>query len=220
MCLADGGNYENTGLLPLLQRGLGRVVCFINSAFPLDLNFKKDVFSNEPTADGEMVKEVPAGHSYLNEEYYCADTQLLALFGAVKVISLSYNFTTATVFERSRLNDVMFGLIESVKAGKGAVTKQKLKVLENRDWNIKGGYDVDVLFVYNEHCHNFMNRLPEDTRKVLDDPDGGFGDFPFYRTTFQNDRIFSLQLEEVNLIAAQAEFVLKENKKLLSSMFE
>lgn len=219
MALGDGGNFENTGLLPLLQRGLKKCICFINSYSPLDLNFKPDHFIEELSpSSGESSKRVNVDDH--DDQYQCAAAELLSLFGAVEEIKLEYNYTNNQVFAKDDLNKLMLDFLDNVKKGKGAVSKQTFRVLENKVWNIQGGYDVEILFVYNERVHNFEKRLPLDTRTEIKDPEGHFEHYPFYSTTYQNSEAFSLEEDEVTLLVAQAEFIVKENDELFLSIFQ
>lgn len=80
-------------------------------------------------------------------------------------------------------------------------------VLRNTWWGIDGGFEVDILYVYNEDSKGFKEELPSDTQQALE---GGsaFSGFPFYKTVGQNgfSQFTQLTNAQVNLLAASAEF--------------
>lgn len=218
--LGDGGNYENTGLLPLLQRGVRKCICLVNAGTEIDMNFQDNIFIADltpPTESTDAPKKTDQDHE---KQYTCADTQLLALFGAVEEIKLGYNYAHNQVFPLESLNDVMHDFLNNMKAGRGAISKRRLKVLDNPVWNIVGDYEVDVLFVYNSLCQNFIDKLPEETKSEIGKKEGSFENYPYYKTTNQNLRPFSLDNDEVSLLAAQAAFMMSENAAQLKSLIE
>lgn len=205
MTIFDGGLYENTGLLPLLQRGLKKAICFINSAVPFDETFEEKEYFRKNSKD---------------EFEYSADTQLLCLFGQVQAPTKAFNYTSNHVFVAEQLDKVMSELKENKNKGVGAVAKVVLTTVDNEYWNIKGGIEVEVMFVYNEKCNNFESLLENDVKEEIDKDNSSFGEYPFVKTVFQNDHVLQLDQNEVNLLSAQAEFILKQNKDMLLEMFE
>eukprot|EP00924_Labyrinthula_sp_SR-Ha-C_P014282 snap_masked-scaffold_20-processed-gene-0.29-mRNA-1 protein AED:0.42 eAED:0.42 QI:0/-1/0/1/-1/1/1/0/586 len=203
--IGDGGLIDNSGIPPLLQRKVKKVLCFFNSSQPLDLEFKPNRFIEYDFSQGEA-----------DITYQCATTDFLGLFGAVELGGIASTYTTITCFRKSDLNLVMQDFVDSVNAGKGAVSRRQLEVLPNSTWNIEGGYVVDICFIYNAHVHEFEKSLPEDTRaEIAKGEDGILENYPYFSTMFQNTALFSLQNEEVSLLSAQAEHTIKENKDLL-----
>eukprot|EP00924_Labyrinthula_sp_SR-Ha-C_P016906 augustus_masked-scaffold_6-processed-gene-18.57-mRNA-1 protein AED:1.00 eAED:1.00 QI:0/0/0/0/1/1/2/0/1163 len=208
--LGDGGFLENTGLLPLFQRRVKRIICILNTNIPLDINFAQK--SSYVTVKRKKGKNIL--------KYCSATTDLLSLFGVKVPIYDSENHTHDQVFHEDELKGVLSGLVQSIKSGRGAVFATKLEVLENKFWNIVGGYDADIVFVYNEKCLKFEEQLPRDTKHSLRMLEKGkFAHFPHYNTTFQNKGAFSLSKEQVGLLAAQGEFLIKENASTFETIF-
>eukprot|EP00924_Labyrinthula_sp_SR-Ha-C_P011369 snap_masked-scaffold_36-processed-gene-2.92-mRNA-1 protein AED:0.05 eAED:0.05 QI:0/-1/0/1/-1/1/1/0/584 len=202
--IGDGGLIDNSGVPPLLQRKVKKIVCFFNSSTPLDLNFEENRFIE---------------YDFLAEStevlYKCAAEDFLGLFGVVELADITSNYTSITCFRKNDLNVVMKKLTDNAKSGKGAVARVNLEVLPNKTWNIEGGYFVDICFVYNCKVDKFTAELPQDTAKELEKGEKGiFEHFPYYQTVFQNLAPFSLQKAEVSLLSAQAEFVIKQNRDI------
>lgn len=190
----------------------------INTYVPLDVNFKEDLFVSDDY--NIWRRDIDKNPSNYEGQYRCAGSQLLALFGAVPEIKLSFNYTHNQVFETSYLNTLMKALIKSVQEGKGGVAKMTLPLKENKFWNIIGGYDVEVLFVYNHNCTDFEDRLPEKTQQEIKNPKGVFRNYPFYPTKHLVKDSLCLRNEEVVLLASQAEFIVRRNKELFESIFK
>lgn len=196
--LGDGGNFDNTGLLALLQRGVKRCIAFINTSTPLTKVTEENKFHDNGNP--------------------CATQDLLGLFGAVNDISTEGNYADNKVFDKDELNDVMRGLIEG-KEGNGAVYKKELTVRHNDVWNIPGGWKVEVVFIYNEECKSFQDNLPDDTKAAIKKATGELRNFPRYQLLFQSTQSLGYTPEEINLLAAQGEFIIHQNIDVISSLF-
>merc|ERR1712194_291360 len=112
------------------------------------------------------------------------------------------------------------------KAGKPAVAESAHMVQPNAWWGIQGGYEVKLLIVYLDQSTKFEAALPEETRQALgpadpanrtEDTSGEFANYPNYPTTGQQGGLNALGLtkSQVNLLAAQSEYSLRENEQLL-----
>merc|ERR1719329_1587686 len=91
------------------------------------------------------------------------------------------------VFPKADIKDVMCGLQTLKNAGRPAVFNKTHRVLNNNWWGIQGGYDVEVVYVYNDHCTDFEHSLPEDTQQHINAGLGhGFHNYPFMSGVLQN----------------------------------
>eukprot|EP00924_Labyrinthula_sp_SR-Ha-C_P010618 snap_masked-scaffold_61-processed-gene-0.50-mRNA-1 protein AED:1.00 eAED:1.00 QI:0/-1/0/0/-1/1/1/0/604 len=207
--VGDGGLIDNLGLMALLQRKVNKIVCFVNTATPIDIHYKEHSKYVTYKFDQEFVQV----------DYKAACTDFLSLFGCIKFMSLQYNYMSTHVFKESDLEGVMEGLVKNIVSGKGGIVRKRLKVLPNRSWNIEGGEIVDIIFIYNQKCDNFEKRLPKETFQEIRKEESIFKRFPYYNTTFQNRASLSLTVPQVNLLSAQAEFVIKENLDLFKKFF-
>jgi len=214
--MGDGGNYENTGMLAALQRGVKKLICCVNSARPLDRDFVPDRFFECEREKGRTKFSIGDKVTYA-----CADGALLGFFGAWEAIEWSFNYTMNTVFEKEKLNDVMEQMLQNLNNGKGAWAKIKLKLLANEVWSIPGGYHVEVIFIYNETVQDFVDKLPQETQdEIKEGRHGYFEHFPHYKTTLQNPpRLFNLTQPQVNLLSSQAEYLITSNADVFKDFF-
>ncbi|CAL1143857.1 unnamed protein product [Cladocopium goreaui] len=106
---------------------------------------------------------------------------------------------------------------ELVAQGKPVLIYRKFRVLPNAWFGITGGWEVEFLLLYLEKAEHFEQQLPDDTRAELAKGNkGAFLGYPFYQTLEENaPDITGLTTPQVSLLAAQAEYSLKENAALL-----
>ena len=97
----DGGNLENYGLITLLQRGVKKIVVFINTDTPITINL--DPSASCPPLPNQI------------------DSDLFPLFGYD-----NGNMINNQVFYKDDFNKVYNGLTEAKKNGKTVMTKTKL----------------------------------------------------------------------------------------------
>jgi len=190
MQYADGGFMDNLAILPVLQRQVERIVVFFNGYIPLpDMN----------VVDTVTYETFPSSN-------------LIPLFG-VQVEDYKFgNFNQNQVFEEAKLKELLLGLFKKKEAGEPAVMKQTLSVLENSFWNIRGDWEVEIIWFYLEKSENFLSLLPDETREELEKGmDGSFNNFPHY-STFTKDTYTD---EEINLLQAYTEWSVMENKDML-----
>mmetsp|Transcript_53959 Transcript_53959/g.127413 ORF Transcript_53959/g.127413 Transcript_53959/m.127413 type:complete len:220 (-) Transcript_53959:20-679(-) len=71
--------------------------------------------------------------------------------------SLAFRFNQ--VFEHIEFPKLMAGLWKSFESGGPTMFKANLKVLDNVWFGVKGGRNVEVLFVYNQDARDFQSKL-------------------------------------------------------------
>jgi hypothetical protein len=166
----DGGNLENWGVIPLLMRGVKKIVIFINS----------DTVVN-PSYD-------PTQKTYESD----VDSELPGLFG-IPVYSHSlfsnglepdYNH----VFPSADYAGVVTALQAQLKSGQPMVHQATHVLQENQFWGLPGGGTVDVLYVYLGKVEAWQSQI---TDKVVRDELklgdlGMFPHFPNYKTIDEN----------------------------------
>jgi len=95
--------------------------------------------------------------------------------------------------------------------GKPALITTRLRTIPSVFWSIPHNQEIDLLVFYNEKYHNFEEKLPEDTKDVLDVSKNGPNEvnrFPHYYTYENNPgQPTALSRTQVNLLAALAESV-------------
>jgi hypothetical protein len=116
------------------------------------------------------------------------------LFGQTPLFSLNH------VFPEDMYADLVENLLVKKEAGQTVMHKARYPVREAPHYGIEGGWEVDVLWVYNERVKEWEDRLPANIRKKIGT--GSLGTFPHYRTFFQNPpKVIDLSATQVNLLA-------------------
>lgn len=196
--VSDGGNMENSGLLPLLQRGVKRVVWFAASYKLVDRSFD---LCDAPTDDDTLIR---AG----------VVDQLLDKFGYGPELTQGkvYNALLHNqVFARERVHGVVCQLQQHLTDGTPPVLSFSEEVLRNEWWGIAGGWTVEVVVIYLEHSRNFEGLLPVDTQEQLAlGQRGAFDEYPAYATTLGGGTN-----AQYNLLAATSEYFVRQNEGLM-----
>ena len=174
----DGGFIDNTGVLALLRRDCTFIVACMASNMSV-------VASDEECCDAN----VHALGGFAN------------LFGVQKSKQGSVSESTDTkinleshVFPSDQWEVLLRGLRDKFNRGKPTVYRMKLDVLRNDLISVRGGYKTTVVFCVSDHCQEFINALPDDTKKQLqedNDPDKAFVDM--------TDKEFSYGIRRANL---------------------
>mmetsp|Transcript_96556 Transcript_96556/g.278722 ORF Transcript_96556/g.278722 Transcript_96556/m.278722 type:complete len:811 (+) Transcript_96556:62-2494(+) len=218
--MGDGGNVENSGLMALLQRGATKVAMWVSTYIPLSskidfcaplpaaLDLDKVFAGDGPDEGGFAVAPMVSdkfGYDYQDPGNFYSHNQ---------------------VFAKEELPGLLCELQKLKKAGKPTVHKATYMVNSNPWWGIKGGYKVTLLVTYLEQCTDFEEALPNETQKALGPKDAGertwdtsgeFARFPRYLTQQQTEEateVIRLTPSEVNLLAAQSEYFVRENEDL------
>jgi len=201
--VGDGGDMENTGVLEALQRGARRILWFANTDAVL---VKRASFDFCGVSSGGGVTE-PKGK---------VSTQVLNKFGYGTGL-----FAVNTIFSSADFAPLVCDLQKVVESGKPAVVHKSLRLLPNTWWGIVGGYDIDLVLIYNEVSTAFQDELPLDTQAELaKGSSGAFANFPHYKTLGQNSywKPIELTSQQVNLLAAQGEYAVIQNKNILEAV--
>lgn len=217
--LGDGGNIENSGLLALLQRGARKAVMWASTYIPLKSKRYPDLdFCNPPSGTSwERLLDDP--------DDLIVAPMISDKFG-FKYKDAGSFYTNNQVFAPADLPPVLCKMYELLQAGKPIVHRASLNVLPNKWWGIKGGHAVDLVIVYLDQSKVFEAKLPASTRFALGPADsekrtwttsGEFARFPRYSTirqTEESTEIIRLTNSEVNLLAAQSEFAVRQNEQI------
>lgn len=182
---------ENSGFLALLQRGTKKVI-WVTSSY-CSLNSDYDLVAATPeTFDPEK-----AGVS----------VDLYDKFGYGYATKAFY-YTKNQVFAKQALLPLVRQMASLKKDGKPIVLRVQLEVEQNGWWGIQGGRSVDIIFVYLQKVADFEKSLPSDTQDEINkEEDGAFPGYPIYATGLAN-----LKACQVNLLAAQAEYCVRERQ--------
>lgn len=204
----DGGNIDNSGLIPLLQRGVERVIWFAASYRLLNRKYPWEsacagLIKFDPVSSGvvdSFMDKFGYGEKFTTDQFYYLHNQ---------------------VFSRKNASKYSCELYSLVSKGDPAVISINETVLPNAWWGITGGFQIEVVLVYLEQCQDFEKELPKDTKAELaKGANGTFAHFPSYKTNFQNfPDIIGYSAPQVNLLAAQAEYVVLRQQAKIRQVF-
>jgi len=203
--IGDGGNLDNSGLLTLIRRGTVKAIAFDSG----DTEFVNSTVADFCDPNLNMT-DVNDWASYTTNAFfgYGADSP-----GAW--------YSNNQVFDKALLRPLLCDLQTNVTAGKPAVIHRQLDVLENSFWGILASEKpIDVIFVFNYRCADFVTKLPSETQAEINKGESGmFANFPYYSTTFQNPpEPLTLTLPQAQLLAAHSEYAITENLDMIRSV--
>mmetsp|Transcript_108757 Transcript_108757/g.272559 ORF Transcript_108757/g.272559 Transcript_108757/m.272559 type:complete len:721 (-) Transcript_108757:203-2365(-) len=201
--IGDGGFIEDTGLLPMLQRRAKRIALFLFVGPGQQLNDAVD-FCDLST----RISKGSFDPKSFEPKGKLADS-IYVLFG-YGYDDGKWHKMHNTVFKQNEMFHVACGLQRLKKQGKPLVFKAKHAVQPNPYWGIQGGYTVEIAYVYNDKIPEFEELLPLDTQKSLTKDMKGFPtDLP--AGLYMKPRI-------IKLMAAQAEYAVLQNAKVLTKV--
>ena len=191
--LSDGAFADNNGVIPLLSRGVKKIILFSNTG--VHVNLYKD--------DGCDIM----GLFGLASSSSCEAMGQLSL-STVKVFN-SNEYT----------NNVLPQFQATFNNGGPCFSRTKLQVLPNVIHGIEGNYEVDILMILLQPASKFLNKLPLETKNEITfvpltsiKSPGLFNDFPLYATFFQNLNagLVSLTLEQSNFLSSYTDWCLNQ----------
>lgn len=193
----DGGDVDTFALLGMLRRRIPTIVVFLNSIWPLSLDYDPAQWP-EP---GDIDPAIPPLFGHANPRW-------------------PHN----RVFSQDGYRDLVAAWQSAKREGRPLVAHTRLRVEDNEWWGIEGGWDVSVCWVYNDRVAGWEGRLIDEVRQVLPadaggDPRGPLARFPHYLTVGQNagdmTRLTPLQ---ANLLAELAGWTVLESAETLRSV--
>ncbi len=195
----DGGDVDTLALLGMLRRRIPAVVVFINSVWPLALDYDPRHWP-----DGGQI-----------------DPAVAPLFGQP-----SPRWRQNRVFPTAAYREVVSAWQTAKRAGRPLVASTRLRVEPNAWWGIEGGWEVDVCWVYNDRVSSWEARLRDEVRRVLPSsagatPDAALARFPHYRTVGENaGALTRLTPTQANLLAELAGWGVLESGDALQALLE
>lgn len=107
---------------------------------------------------------------------------------------------TSAVFPAGKYKDLVAGLLAAKRAGVSLIHRDRYQVQDNALFGIKGGWEVEVLWIYNERVPAWEKLLPGPIRQMIGRD--SLVNFPHYMTYGQNKpAIIDLKTEQVFLLA-------------------
>ena len=133
------------------------------------------------------------------------------LFGQTPDFKLNH------VFPKAKYQELVDKLLVAKNAGSTVMHKDRYQVRDAPHYGIKGGWEVEVLWLYNERVAEWENRLPTRVRQKIGT--GSLGNFPHYRTFLQNPpAVIDLSATQVNLLAHLSCWNIMENAPIFEQM--
>lgn len=201
----DGGNLENYGLLPLIMRGVKKVLLFINTETPLDTYY-------DPKTGKAKAEDL--------------DTSLVQLFN-IPIQRSIFGGDSGPNYNHVFPTSDFAPLIEELQALKRnlqpMVVTRTHQILANPFWGIPGGGTIDILYVYLDKVGAWETQIADAGVKTeLGRGDlGEFAHFPNYKTIDENlDPPWSLtqlSARQVNLLADLTCWVVRNSQSTIQS---
>ena len=127
-------------------------------------------------------------------------------------------FEDNIVFPEDKYEILVQGLLEAKNQGKTVMFRGTFPILQNDHYGIVGGWDADILWVYNERVGEWEDKLPPEIRAEIGH--GSLGNFPHYRTFFQNPpAVIDLSKKQVNMLANLSCWNIVSNSADFEGMF-
>jgi len=197
LLFADGGNHENSAVLPLLQKGVGKVLAMDSSPNP----YEPYATWLNPVEGGTKSRDAWAA--------FALSTTTTSLFG-VKLVGdgfdnygEGYCYGTSQVFPRAAFDELTSQFDQCLAQGRPLVaTLKNVQVLENTFFGIKAGF-VDYTLVYVQAAQKWIDQVPAATLANIELVPAGLkintlGALPFYKITYNNEgepmRLTALQV--------------------------
>jgi len=195
---ADGGGLENLGIMPLLKRGVKKIIIFSNCETPL-------TGSDENTDPPQITDSIPALFRPLKDNYG------------------QKNFAYNVVFDKQidKYNTLVKVLLQKIKDGVPPIHVDTYKVTQQDFYGIKGGYEVEIMWVYNSPCTKWYAQLQAPVQDFMKDKKNHLTNFPHYKTFLQNPpEIIDLTPEQVNLEAHLSAWIVNESADLIKDFLK
>ncbi|AEW00009.1 hypothetical protein A4D02_25025 [Niastella koreensis] len=190
----DGGNLENTGIIPLLRRQYQLIIACVNSELPL-------VNINQTDSD------------YVNG----IDAQITRLFGRMPVPG-PFPTPNTQVFNDNGKFDALNQALHTAKVnGLPLVYQDTYTIFENNYFGVPaypGNGQVEVVWIYNDMNKEWYNQLPASVQALLKStaPDDYLLNFPNLCTVGQN------YLQTLGVWVLQALYYTPQQINLLANM--
>jgi hypothetical protein len=184
---ADGGDYENVGIIGMLQRQVREIIVFMNSHQPLHGKATWEPISSPPDS------------SQINDDFpYFFGVHVNPATAAEKIEQeYSFDYTANQVFRSEDFAPVAVALQEAQASGRIPITRRELVTVDNEHWGIKSGFACNLTVVFLGRAGKWEEELPAELR-VLVRPEkdgqpvadygreigtGPFAHWPNYETT-------------------------------------
>jgi hypothetical protein len=184
LSFVDGGDLEDTAIVPLLMRQHPFIIALVNSEYPL----------NEPESNRHCVDGINGNIS--------------RLFGKPPKGGRIMNNQDTQIFDNSdnhigTLSTLINGLNVTKSGGQIPYHVDTYRVLENNPFGISP-YEPKILWLYNDRNDGWYSRLSSEVKDLMSRGCSRYhlSNFPNYKTLFQNGlEAFSLKPVQIQLLA-------------------
>lgn len=198
--IVDIGPIEYLGVIPLVARNIPKVIAFVNTDIPIKKG--NSVIGMEKFLTsyfGIVPDELAEGKEYVKTANNTTDD-----CGEICRIN--------QIFPASRYRELAEGLWGKKCAGLPLTYLQKkVPVYKNAFYGVEGGYDVDILWVYNDVPDGWVDRLAPELQALL----AQYPHFPHFNTVTE----LYINAEMVNLLFHLAAWSLLNSKTELNYIF-
>jgi hypothetical protein len=192
----DGGFCNNLGILSLVARNVKKVISFIsdeNFVYILNNSIKKIDITKENSSFSQL--------------------DILSLFGLYeysetnKDTGVNSNKNARQIFPKNTWDNIKAQLLNTKQKGGPIYARATLPVLQNKQYAVNGGYDVDLCIIVLQSSPIYNSLLPTNISSTFSDVNGKFPNFPNYPLFFTNKpELLSLTKEQINLLACYTEW--------------
>ncbi len=128
------------------------------------------------------------------------------------------DFLDNHVFNAAQYKPLVNALRRARNAGKPVTHRETYPVRQNDHYGVEGGWNVDILWVYNESVPEWESQLQPAVRGTIGR--GSLGNFPHYKTFFQNPpAIIDLSAKQASLLSHLSCWVTMSQEGSLRELF-
>jgi len=186
MLFIDGGNANNLGIIPMVQRISKNIFACINTQtkfnYYIDESYNYDT-SNLPT-----------------------DISLAGLFGIINNEALNdidlieYDLQNMHIFKKEHYNILVQSMYEVEQKGDGIVCTVEVETIKNTWYNIPAGNKITLTLFYNSLPSNWYNQLDDSIKDFVDEKN-----LPFIST-----KIVEISPEEIHLMDSMTTWTMQK----------
>jgi len=122
------------------------------------------------------------------------------------------------VFSKEGLADIQNALNEKLKSGKATICTNTHNVIDNDHHGIRGGSEVEILWVYNHNYKDWEDRLPVDVSNKIGG--GKLANFPHFATFMENaPKLIDMHPVQANLLSNMSCSVVRDNAEDFIKIF-
>lgn len=203
----DGGPVDDIALMPLLARGIPKILCFCNVQF-------------------KVLEEDSGKFAFKDSQI---DEDVLSFFGLKrrhqKIVKIDREDAFQKVFPSVDFWEMLNGFKKAMTEDKPLIYEGTHKVLPNEYFGIKGGYRVKIMWFYNERCKDWEDKIDKNIFHELGDTIGEKGkklkNFPNFKTFSENvPQIINMYPPQVTLLSNYQTWIIHQNKqRILDFLF-